>query len=480
MMEYTPRSITTATGEQIDALSGFLPQTRMAILEFHQTFTPEALHRALHTLADKGWNSIVLPGIYEGYPIFFSQVWADYGLRRQHPDFRKWNPFETAFEVAAQRGLEILISYSPYLAEGRKNNPARNPILRRYPKWAAMQHPKRALRAELEETAPDPNRYFCPVNREARRFHCDVLHAVLAEYPFHGLVLDLCEYPFYTVGDKTHMAPWCYCTACRTSSLHDLGFDPATVNFANERSMVERWREWQTRQMDEALEYIRTRSLKARSNLRILGLLPTDSRNAENQRHQLIHWKTWGERSLVEALVLDGYPPYAEPFESQLEKDLETLPNNLLLLPMLSCQNPAYGNFQKILQTYPIPGFVMRFSNWANPDFDPSERIAFDTAAFPVESDPLRSVCAIFRDLQDLASSEREFATFLQDLSYSILREDMELNMSRLTMVSENIKGLLELVQEGRLNFGEHQDQVIHDLDLAHRLTYLAFCDLSG
>ncbi|HBF35618.1 TPA: hypothetical protein DDW35_13735, partial [Candidatus Sumerlaeota bacterium] len=394
---------------------------------------------------------------------------------------RKWNPFEVAFEVAARRGLEILISYSPYLVVGKNNNPAKNPILRRFPKWAAAQHPKRSRRVELEDGSPDPTHYFCPVNREARRFLGDVLHAVLAEYPFHGLLLDLRDYPFYTIGEKEHMAPWCYCAACRgEEALRDLGFDPASVNFANEHGMVERWREWQAQQMDEALEYIRARSLKARSNLRVLGLLPSDSRNAENKRHPLIHWKTWGERSLVEALILDGYPPHAEPFETQLEKDLATLPENLLLLPMLSCRNRSSGNFHDVLNEHPIPGFVMRFDDWMNETFDPSERIAFDTAAFPVESDPLRSVCAIFRDLQDLASSEQEFAAFLGDLSYTVLREDMELSLPRLMMVSENIKGLLERVQEGHLNFGEHQDQVIHDLDLAHRLTYLAFCDLKG
>ena len=381
-MDYNPRNITTATGEQIDALSGFLPQTRMAILDIPHTFTPEALERAMNTLADKGWNSVVLPGIYEGYPIFFSQVWADYGMRRQHPDFRKWNPFEVAFEVAAQRGLEVLISFSPYLVIGKKNNPANNPILRRYPKWAAAQHPKRSRRAELEENAPDNNRYFCPVNREVRRFHCDVLHAVLAEYPFNGLVLDLCDYPFYTVGEKEHMAPWCYCAACREDTLRDLGFDPATVNFSNERGMVERWREWQAQQMDEALEYIRTRSLKARSNLRVLGLLPSDSRSAENKRHPLIHWKTWGERSLVEALILEGYPAHAEAFEAQLEKDMETLPENLLLLPVLASRNQGSGDFLQVLEEHPVPGFVMRFDNWPAPDFDPEERIALKTAAF--------------------------------------------------------------------------------------------------
>ena len=76
------------------------PQTRAAILEATRVFDVESLQRAMDSLADNGWNAVVLPGFLGGYPIFSSQVWADYGLRRKHPAFKKWEPFETAFDLA--------------------------------------------------------------------------------------------------------------------------------------------------------------------------------------------------------------------------------------------------------------------------------------------------------------------------------------------------------------------------------------------
>lgn len=464
----------------LDSLQGLQPQTRMALLETSRVFTPGEIENALETLAECGWNSVVLPGWVEGYPIFQSDVWAQYGLRRQHPDFRKWNPFETAFRVASRRGLEIFISYSPYLIRGKRENAAQNPILRRYSKWAALPHPRRARRVESGEEPPDFNRYFCPVNRDYRRFLCDALHDVLEGYPFHGLVLDLRHYPFYTEGRSAGMAPWCYCAACREDTLRDLGFDPVTVDFNKELGMVERWREWQASQMDEALEYIRSRALKARSNLRVLGLLTRDAGPDAKARRPLIHWKTWGERALVEAFVLDGYTQEQEGFKTQLQSDLEALSENMLLLPMAPERAPEKNTYQGIFETLSLPGFIQRFGNWRQPDFDPLERMEFERPAFPVESDPIRSIRIMFRNLENLAVGEEEFAAFLRDLAYSLTREDKELDMQRLTMISDNIKGLLTKVQEGLLNFGEHQDQVIHDLDLAYRLVYLAFCDIRG
>jgi uncharacterized lipoprotein YddW (UPF0748 family) len=463
----------TATAPQ--AVSGTrVPQTRLAMLELSQVFSAEALTQALNRLADAGWNSVVIPSLFEGYPIFFSQVWADYGLRRQHPMFRKWNPFEVAFDVAWRRGLDILVSHSPYRVSGQGGLFGRSPILRRYPRWAAEPYPKKKQRPEGAYT---DDSYYCPVNPNARRFLCDVLHVLLEEYPFHGLVLDLRHYPFYITGEKDFV-PWCYCKACREGTLRDLGFDPVSVDFATERGMVERWREWQASQMDQALAYIRMRALKARSTMRVLGLLTSDAGIAEKGIHPLIHWKTWLERSLVEALVLDGYSATQDEFEDQLRKDLETLPDHSLLLPMLPRKVEHGDAFLDVFQTLPIPGFATRFEDWDAPDFDPARRIELTSAAFPVESDPIQSVCILFLNMADYASSEEEFASFISDLVHVLLREDVRLSVERLLMVADNIRGLHEQISEGRLNFGEMQDQVLHDLDLAYRLIYLAFCDL--
>jgi len=453
---------------------GGVPQTRLAMLDLSRVFSADSLAHALNRLADAGWNSIVIPGLFQGYPIFFSQVWADYGLRRQHPKFRKWNPFEVAFDVAWRRGLDILVSHSPYLVEGRGGLLNRSPILRRYPRWAAQPYPKRKRRPE---GAYPGDSYYCPVNPDSRRFLCDALHVLLEEYPFHGLVLDLRHYPFYITGDKDFV-PWCYCRACREGTLRDLGFDPATVDFATEHGMVERWREWQAEQMDRALAYIRTRALKARSTMRVLGLLTSDAGLAAKGIRPLIHWKTWLEHSLVEALVLDGYSPVQEEFEEQLQKDIEMLPDHSLLLPMLPRKVEHGEVFQEVFETQPVPGFATRFEDWDAPDFDPARRIAFESAAFPVESDPIQSVCILFQNMMEYASSEEEFVGFISDLVHILVREDVRMSVERLLMVADNIRGLHNQISEGRLDFGERQDQVLHDLDLAYRLIYLAFCDL--
>jgi hypothetical protein len=459
------------------ALQGVrLPQTRAALLEVSRIFDRPMLERALNTLADQGWNSVVLHGFFEGYPLSPSPVWAEHGLARQHPRFRKWNPFDVAFDVAWRRGLDLLLALTPYLA-GPARQWGKPPILRRYPRWAAAPHPKRSRRVKLPGP---PYVYFCPVNRDYRRFLCDTLYVIVEDYPFHGLLIDLRNYPFYARMGEPEKVPWCYCQACRNATLRDVGFDPAGVNFSKETALVERWREWQTTQMDGALAYIRLRALKARRTMRILGLLTCDAGLKASGISPLIHWKTWIERSLVEALVLDGYSPDLEEFETQLVADLSTLPDNSLLMPMLPRRVESGSEFLEVMGKQPIPGFTTRFDEWYRSDWDPSSRLKFDTPAFPVESDPIASICVLFDRIREDLPAEDEFSLFVADLAHILVRPDSQMTVERLLMVAENLRGLHSKVAEGQLALGQRQDQILHDLDLAYRLACLAGCDLTS
>ncbi|MBN1868545.1 hypothetical protein JW916_14785 [Candidatus Sumerlaeota bacterium] len=453
-----------------------LPQTRAALLEVSRVFDRPKLERALNTLADQGWNSVVLHGFFEGYPVFPSPVWAEYGLARQHPRFRKWDPFDVAFGIASRRGLDLLVALTPYLA-GPGRQWGRPPILKRYPQWAAVPHPKRRQR---KRSPVSPYTYYCPVNADYRRFVCDTLYVLAEDYPFHGLLIDLRHYPFYSRTAEPERVPWCYCKACRATTLRDMGFDPAGMDFSREQPLVERWREWQTRQMDGALAYLRLRALKARRTMRILGLLTCDAGLDAVGVTPLIHWKTWIERALVEALVLDGYSPNIEEFESQLGADLATLPGNSLLIPMLPRKAEGGREFLDAMSKQSIPGFITRFDDWDRHDWSPSDRLEFDTPAFAVESDPIESICALFDGLREDLPPEDEFSLFLADLAHILVRGDALLTVERLLMVAENLKGLHAKVAEGELAFGQEQDRILHDLDLAYRLACLAGCDLNN
>jgi len=450
------------------------PQTRAASLRLARPFTAEALERALHRLADSGWNTVIIPGFFGGYPIFPSQVWADHGLRRQHPVFRKWDPFEVAFDVAWRRHLDIFVSVTPYLA-GSAGPGRKPPLLRHRPKWGAAGHP---IRKRRPKEAKPALRYYCPVNLSFRRFLCDTLFVLLEDYPFHGLQIDLRHYPFYSSDDGAAVL-WCYCEACRRGTLRDLGFDPAEVDFAKERSMVERWQEWQASQMDDAMAYIRMRALKARRTMRILGLLTTDADLDDKRPQPLIHWRTWVERSLVEGLVLDGYSPELERFSAQLRADVEMLPSNSLLNPMLPRKARDTRGCLALFRQHPIPGFTTRFEEWDKPDFDPDDRIVFDSAAFAVESDPLQSITLLFERMARAVPEHDELGAFLGDLGRVLTHDDRPLTVSRALMVAENLRGLRKQVAEGDLPIGSpRRERLSHDLDLACRLAHLAGCDL--
>jgi uncharacterized lipoprotein YddW (UPF0748 family) len=449
-------------------------QTRAAILESSDVFDAETLRHALNLLADRNWNTVVIPGFLGSYPVFPSSVWADYGMRRQHPGFRKWNPLEVAFDVAWRRGLNLTVSIKPYVVEPGVGWRRSSPIERRHPDWLAARHPNR--RKRLPQTTPGRG-YYCPANPEYRRFLADTLYEVMETYPFHGVLIDLRFYPFYTLQDDGSV-PWCYCKYCRERTTHDLGFDPAGVDFERERTMVERWREWQTHQMDEALAYIRLRVLKSRRTMRVLGLLTTESALRDREQRPLIHWKTWVERSLVEALVLDSFAPDAAGFAEQLRGDLETLSENSLLIPMLPRLTHEGNAILEVIQREPVPGFATRFPDWNQPGFDPDKRVRFEGPAHGADADPITSICALFDQICLTVPEEEELVAFLRDLRHVLTRSSAEVTVDRLTMVALNVRGLHDRMAEGRMALGSHQERVLHDLDLAARLTYLACCDL--
>lgn len=450
-------------------------QTRAAILEPARIFDADSLERAMVRLAESGWNAVVLPLLLEGYTISYSQVWADHGLRPQHPKFKKWDPYQLATDLASELGLDLVVSLQPYLV-GKGRGWRRLPAMaRKNSKWLAMRHPNRKQRNAGE--AQDGLKYYCPANIELRRFLCDTLHTLLEDYPFHGMLIDLRHYPFYTQGEGNDL-PFCYCQTCREATLRDLGFDPAGVDFNKEKSLVERWKTWQTEQMDNALAHIRMRVLRARRSMRIIGLLTTDSGLAEDAPRPLIHWKTWAERSLVEALVLDRYEPSPQEFSNQVRQDLKMLPKTSLLIPMIPQKAESGTDFVAPLEFEPVPGFMSRFEDWDLPEFNPAARISFETAATVVEADPIASICDLFARMESVIPQEKEFVDFLRDLASILTRTDVRLDIARLMMVLNNIVGLREQVAEGRIDLGVDQDSLLHDLDLAVRLTYLASCDL--
>ena len=134
----------------------------------------------------------------------------------------------------------------------------------------------------------------------------------------------------------------------------------------------------------------------------------------------------------------------------------------------------------KTLEKQPVPGFLTRFDDWEQPDFDPLSRVTFTSPAFTVESDPIRSISELFQGMSTLVPEDEEFGSFLADLCWILTREDVPLNVERLLMVADNIRGLHTKIAEGELDFGRHRDKILHDLDLAYRLAYLAGGDMVG
>ncbi len=451
-----------------------LPQTRIALLEPERLFDRDSLERAINRLADAGWNTIILPAYLQGYPIFRSQVWADYGMKRQHPGLRKWEPLERVFDIASERGLDILLAVQPYLVGSSGVSHKAPPLVRHFPQWLARRHPKRSKRLSEASAA---RTFYCPVNSEYRRFLCDTLHIVLEDFPFQGLLVDLRHYPFYATSAGKYL-PWCYCEACREKTLRDLGFDPVGVDIHREAFMIDKWKEWQAKQIDYSMAYMRQRVLKARRTMRVLGLLSTDSGLPDESLRPIIHWRDWVENALVESLVLDRYAPDPEDFTEQLREDIQTLPRESLLIPTIPrASTDSYACYRTIQQET-VPGLLARFSDWDLPTFAPRQRLQFEQPAFPSESDPIRSICALFERLRHDVPQEAEFCAFLKDLGKILARSHDDLNLERLMIVADNIKGLHNKIAEGQLDFGRLQDQVLHDLDLAHRLAFLAACDL--
>jgi hypothetical protein len=451
-----------------------VPQTRAAILETDRPYDAETLRRAMLRLADSGWNTIILPGFYNGLPVFPSPVWAEYGLPRRSPAFRKWDPFAVASELAYQRGLDLFISVTPYLIDSGETW-RRPPVLRRFPAWQAMQHPKRSHRPCSNGNTP---RYYCPANPDLKRFLGDALFVLLEAYPFAGLLLDLRHYPFYTPWTGDNRLHYCYCKSCRAMTLRDLGFDPAEIDFDTELQMVERWKDWQSLQMEKALSYIRVRALKARSTMRILGLLTSDAATNDKEHRQLSLWKPWVEQSLVEELVLEGYSTDSDTMKAQVEGDLGALPQTSLLMPMLSGDSPEPDAFLNAIRQLPIPGFTTRFTDWTDENFDPGRRLKISEPAVPIESDPILGISRLCERMSHAVKHQEEFTEFLGDLVHILMRTDVPLTVDRTLMVAKNIQGLQEKVSSRELNMGRNHDRVCLDLDLAYRLAYLAAGDL--
>ncbi len=456
----------------LDALLDY--ESRIAVLEMTEVFSADDLQRALHRLADAGWNTAILPAFFEGRPIYSSQVWADYGLKRRHPGFSGWDPFSVAFAVARERGLDIMTSHEPYLV-GKPPNRRRAPILRRYPEWAAQRHPDRRQRRS-EDIAAET--FFCPVNREYLRFLGDSLHALLEYYPFQGFLLDLRQFPFYSSGDN--YVQWCYCQTCREETLRELGFDPAGVDFEREKPMVERWREWQSDRMDQALAYLRMRSIKVGRTMRVLGLVDTESTPDSRRRRPLYRWENWVERSLIETLLLDGYSRKPNEYLTQVRTDLENLPENTLIIPMIPKNADLVAQMMDGLESEPVPGIAWRFDQWRRPDFDPPKPARFERPALAPESDPMGSICGLFHRMINMAYDHEEFCAFLGDLAHVLLRGGMDnMPVGKLLMVRDNVRGLYEQVLRGTLDFADRNPAILRDLDLAARLIHLAGGDLT-
>jgi hypothetical protein len=442
------------------AVASALPENRLLRLPVYYEQSANELADTIRTAAQAGFSGLTVPLALGGLPIFPNRAAASYKLPKAPRQFRKRDVLGEIIRVARECRIGLLGVAPFWRLGGESASGGAAKWFRKHRHWFASDGPP-------DELA------FCPCNAERRRYLGDLLAECLEGYPLMGIILDTDDPPFGAGPGNS----WCQCESCREAALEQADLDLAQLAAGNcAADLVERWVQWQSEVAYDTLAYITRRSQKSRKGSLVWCRASVRNELSPGAGLAKLLWLDWMKKGVCDGLELVGLPAGQGKFAEAMAQSLKFWPDDAFLYPSIEgVEIGAISGVMEAIRGIPAGGCVIELAGPLTAVA--AERLAgseFAPGHYSAESDPMKGLEKIFREIAGLAPEGLGVDDFLTDLLRFADKSHGRGSIEAFDSVIENIRGLQARIRKGQIDFGNASSLALCRLGQAKRFARLA------
>lgn len=387
-----PSRVAEARGIYLDADS--IPKTR------------EDITRLISQIKKANFN-IIYPEVFRrGYTIFASNI------TDLDPTFKNLNFDVLSYLIneAHEQGIEV----HPWVWTFRVKSPDYgNPLLSKYPDWAAVrENPGQFDREPL---------FFSPSSPQARELIAGLLKYMAQNYNIDGLLMDYIRF------DETNNEDVLSKKYFRLYYMQKYGLEPPYKIDRKDPLFVE-WQLWRENQVTEMVKLVNRELHKVRPKLPIgVAIFRTEG---EGRLLKMQDWRLWASNQYIDYVCPMLYTNETYDLDNWLDSETDRDTRNDYLYPSLGAHKfsttddlfEQYGILTKRL----VPGInIFALTHYSRSNFPDLSKGIFRNPAIIPDRKPITAVKAILSDIvlwmTNLKNNEKSLPTReLNNISYEI------------------------------------------------------------
>lgn len=401
-----------------------LPETRALRYEIMESATARTFDEDLAKIAAHGFNTVIVSAFRRGQALFRCAAMEASRMATRLRAFRDRDPLAELIHAADALGLSVL-GHAEILNVGSAEDGRPSPILKRRPDWRLRRGSKRQAVEGL-----DKHRYFLnPAEEEARRLIGDVLYELAERYAVAGVYINDLRYPRGLTSPAQSLLARDVDAFVRSKGGaigHDAvlfasggasgGASAGAPSDASAQPLFQELQTWRNEQLNELLRYLHCRLERANARVWIVSQAvgPYDGQQLRTQLQG--DWGLW-----LSQQYLDGAAPRYRfdtdrEFEAALRADLQWLPEDRALYPLLDAAELQAGARIGICRRLPLAGVIIRFFHTLQDmDWELLGEL-FRRPARPTEERPYLAALSALAECRRLLSGRPELADFFADL----------------------------------------------------------------
>lgn len=422
-------------------------ETRAAYLTPDRLESPERIERTVAELHDRGYNTVIVPVLYEGSLTFRTRGTG--ALRDSNC------PGCHALEALSDSPFTVWLAVD-ILTAGSAETGALGSLAARNRQWLM----RNIQGTYAPPSDPDLPGLFCPTSIDYRRFMGNLLVDIVDQFPMDGVVLDIRNLPVATEKPES----WMHLGySCLQRIQRELGYD--LEEYLTQPTM-EKFRvidNWRQTQLLTFLENLKSRVQKTRRDLQFFLEV-----GFEDPEKPYAPWARGAKEGLVDALFLHAPP---DAMAAHLEALDQAVGEEMPFLCSLDEENDL-GELGKHLATLPTNGYCVRRPDVLHRTVLPEQSLVWSTPG-SLESHPVWAALEIVRQLaRELKALERAGPFFRKLEEYltnagETMKYDIALN------IRQDILAILYKVRDGELEVTGNREHTMRMIDQVARLLLL-------
>ena len=251
----------------------------------------EGIGEMVKAIAAAGFN-VIFPEVFaHGYTLFPSEVANDYGIEKQNPAYKTWDPLEALAKEAKKYNIEIHAWFSVcYVGFGEPG-----PLLTKYPAWAAVNND-----GSWGYSRGGNHLYFAsPLNEEFRDYVTSLMKEAVTKYDLDGIHLDYIRFSGMDVPDTD------YSKEAVAGFIKRYGLQPD-----EKRTQAPKlWIYYRTSGVDELVHLANEKIRSFDKDIFISAAVAPNGPPSDYQPNYLQNWPLWLEKGYVDFVVPMTYSP---------------------------------------------------------------------------------------------------------------------------------------------------------------------------